>query len=220
MLDPLDRPPAEACRVVLVRHAATANNERNPPVLQGRGLNPGLSERGRRQAAATAEALRAWSFDACYSSPLVRAVETAAAIVARRATIAVQTIEALTEVDLGRWEGRTWPEVERENPTEYRAFVDDPEVNPYLGGESFGDVARRVGPAVEALADRHPGGTILVVGHNAVNRVLVAQGLGTPVSAARRLQLSNAGICLLVRRGRTWSAPMVNAVLHLAGLAP
>ena len=61
----------------LIRHGATDNNEANPPRLQGRRTDPGLSKAGLAQAVRTARWLAEQGVDAVYSSPLLRARQTA-----------------------------------------------------------------------------------------------------------------------------------------------
>ncbi|MCE9531166.1 MAG: histidine phosphatase family protein [Planctomycetes bacterium] len=64
----------------LIRHAATEANLAHPPRLQGRKNNPPLAKLGVHQAAATRDFLAIRSIDACYTSPLLRAMQTATII--------------------------------------------------------------------------------------------------------------------------------------------
>lgn len=64
----------------LIRHGATAANEARPPRLQGRRQNPPLTPLGIRQAEATRDFLAIRPIDHCYSSPLLRAFQTAAIV--------------------------------------------------------------------------------------------------------------------------------------------
>src|SRR5882724_7908300 len=109
----------------LLRHAATEANLAHPPRLQGRRHNPPLAAVGVRQAELTRDFLAVRPIDVCYSSPLIRAMETAA-IVAGAHGLAPQPIEELIECDVGAWEGRSWAEVRAREPEAYRAFMADP----------------------------------------------------------------------------------------------
>ena len=60
--------------IYIIRHGQTELNSRK--VLQGRSDHP-LNERGIAQAEEAAEKLKSVSFDAVYSSPLIRAIQTA-----------------------------------------------------------------------------------------------------------------------------------------------
>ncbi len=128
-------------------------------------------------------------------------------------------MEALIEADVGRWEGLTWDEAREREPVAYGRFHDDPGAVPYPGGESFLDVARRAGLALERLAAAHPGGRIAVVGHNVVNRACLAGPLGLPIAKARSIRQANGGISLLEYEadGRA-RLVMLNACLHLEGV--
>ena len=83
-------PEAETTQLFLVRHGATEANERRPYVLQGNGINFSLSETGRAQARSVGRFLSKFKVEAVYSSPLLRAVETATEI-ARSFQFPVQT---------------------------------------------------------------------------------------------------------------------------------
>ena len=61
----------------LIRHGATEANLAKPARLQGRRHNPPLARVGIRQAEATRDFLAVRPIDRCYTSPLLRAVQTA-----------------------------------------------------------------------------------------------------------------------------------------------
>jgi len=84
-----------------VRHGESAYNAEGR--IQGQ-LDVPLSEFGRRQGAAIAAALAALSADAIYSSPLLRAQQTAE-IVARRLDLPIRTDERLKEINVGIFQG-------------------------------------------------------------------------------------------------------------------
>ena len=89
-------------RLYLIRHGQTDWNVR--AALQGR-TDIALNDTGRAQAREARALLQGVRFDAVYSSPLSRAVETAA-LVSGWERGAIQTDERLTEIAFGPWEGR------------------------------------------------------------------------------------------------------------------
>src|SRR6266853_5682826 len=99
----------EVMRTILymLRHGATEANLAHLPRLQGRKLDSPLAKLGVRQAEATRDFLGIRPIDHCYSSPLVRAMQTAA-IVAAPHGLSPQPLDALVEGDVGRWEGLDW----------------------------------------------------------------------------------------------------------------
>ena len=125
--------PDSPCLIYLVRHGATPHNLLDPPRMQGRRINPSLAPSGVEQARLVGHALAHRPLKAVYSSPLVRAAETAAAVAAPH-TLNVVTVEGLTEVDIGQWDDHSWPEIEASDPVTYAAFRQDPERQGYLGG--------------------------------------------------------------------------------------
>lgn len=204
------------CLLYLLRHGATAANRENPYRLQGRHLDLELDETGRRQAQQAANALRQVPLSAVYCSPLIRARQTASPI-ARIQNLTPIENDGLTEADIGRWEGKTWAEVEAEEPELYREFMKHPGLVRYLDGESFLDVQKRVTPVLSGLAERHDGQAIAVVSHNIVNRAVLAGLIGLPINAARSIKQSNGGISLIEYGGHRPTVVMLNSCLHLGG---
>lgn len=207
-------PAPDASWLYLIRHGATANNRARPPRLQGRRTDPGLSPEGHEQARAAAEFFQSVRLDAVYSSPLARARETAQAI-AQPHGLTVEIVDELVEVDVGLWEGLTWPEIEAKNPDAYRAFMSDGSVNPYLGGETITAVLERSAPALERLMAANPGKTIAAVAHNMVNRAWLSKLLGVQLAAYRGIPQDNCGINLLRCKKDKIKAVTVNSVFHL-----
>ncbi len=206
---------AGTCWMVLLRHGATPMNRVSPPRLQGRQTDLALTDEGLAQARAAAEFLAPVRVDRVYSSPLLRARQTAEAVAAPHG-IAVEPVELLIEADVGEWEGMTWEEAERHAPEAYRAFVRDAGENPYLGGESLGQVRRRVVSAFERLLAENEGRVIAVVAHNVVNRCYLAELLGVPLANYRAVAQSNCGVNLIRHRNGQTRVVTLNAVFHLA----
>ena len=203
--------------VYLIRHGATASNEERPYRLQGSGLDLSLSDLGRAQAEATAKAMAGVRLNAVYSSPLLRAKETAAPI-ARAQGLEPILVREITEAHLGRWEGLTWEQAKLADPVEYERFHGNPGTAPYAGGESFLDVQSRANPALARLAREHEGGSIAVVAHNILNRAVLAGFLGMPIDLARTLRQANGGVNLIEYEAERPLVVMVNSCLHLSEL--
>jgi broad specificity phosphatase PhoE len=201
----------------LLRHGATEANLANPPRLQGQRRNPPLARLGVRQAEATRDFLGVRPVDVCFSSPLLRAVQTAT-IVAAPHGIAPQPVEALTECDVGRWEDLDWQTIRYLDAEGYRRFLADPATNGYPGGESLRDVARRVAAALAELLEAHAGQSILVVAHETVNRTYLAGLLGLPPDQAHLVRLDDCGISVVVRKGDETTVSTLNAAFHLQGV--
>ena len=202
----------------VIRHGATEANLAQPPVLQGRRLDLPLARLGVRQAEATRDFLAIRPIDHCYCSPLACAFQTAA-IVSAPHGLTPTPLVALTECDVGSWEGLDWESIRHAQPLEYERFMSNPAKQGYPGGETFADVHQRVAPALEKLLAAHAGQAILVVGHHVVNRTYLAGLLGLTAGQARQVTLDNCGISLVVREGEATNVCTLNAAFHLQGVA-
>lgn len=151
---------------------------------QGNADRP-LTDLGRRQAGQLAERLASTPLDAVYSSDLLRARETAAAV-ARRQGLEVRTLATLREVDVGSWSGLTREEVEERFPAAFATWRQGG--HGWVDGEAYEDMAERVVTAVLEIAGSHPGGSVLVVAHGGPIRALHAVALGLDISEHRRLK--------------------------------
>jgi broad specificity phosphatase PhoE len=199
----------------LVRHGATEANERVPYILQGNAIDMSLSPAGEAQARDVANFLGQFPVTQVYSSNLLRARQTAEAIASKR-DIAPTVIDDLHECNVGLWEGLDWQTIRERYPDEHRRFVENTAETPYLGGESYGDVLRRVMPIIERLCDAHQGNSIAVVAHNVVNRALLAHLLGLNLARAPKIAQANGCVNLIRRQGAKSELVTLNAVFHLA----
>ncbi len=209
----------ESLRWVLVRHGETEWIERG--LLHGR-LDSPLSVTGRKHAQQTAERLRGECFDALYTSPLGRAVETAE-ILGRAVGVEPQALAELREVDFGLLEGRPRWLLDSDGvggrllrPLARVAFV--------LTGEPPQRVAQRVSAAVDLLVARHPTGHLLLVTHWGVLSQLAALLLDRDPRAWRRYGPWEAcGLSEIVgvrAPALTWRAVRLNDTSHLDGKGP
>ena len=149
-------------------------------------LDSPLTETGRRQAEAVAEALATVQIDRVISSDLSRARDTAEAI-ARRHGLAVETFRELREIDLGEMAGRSFDDARAHPDWNEDGFVQWP------GGESLDAVFGRAFGLVSRVVAESPGGTVVVVGHGGVTRILVSHFLGL-LPRLERARAANANI--------------------------
>lgn len=202
----------------LIRHAATPANLQEPAKLQGCGTNTDLAPVGVRQATATRDFLAVRPIDFIYSSPLRRALQTAE-IIAEPHGLTPVAIAALTECDVGAWEGRSWEEIKRDEPEEYARYHADPSVHGYRGGENFQQVHDRAARAVDEILTHHAGSTVVVVSHHVVNRTYLAGVLGLGPARARAVSLDNCGISIVHREHGKTTVATLNTAFHLQGVA-
>lgn len=180
----------EPTRIIAIRHGETPWNVDGR--IQGH-LDIALNDRGRWQAQQVAQALEGETPAALYSSDLRRAMETAQAI-ARRVRSAAIPEPRLRERSFGRYEGRTFVEVEHEAPEHaLRWRRRDPDYAP-PGGESLLSLRERIAGTVDDLAARAAGELIVLVAHGGVMDVLYRLATRQHLQAARTWQLPNAAI--------------------------
>ena len=136
------------------------------------------------QAAALADELSGLTFAAVYTSPLVRALETARAVAARHGLAALE-VDELREIDFGQVDGLAFEEL----PAELReGLLHSPAKVRFPGGETYGELQRRVCDALDGLVAAHPEDTIDVVSHAGSIRAALARWLMMDDEAIFRIQ--------------------------------
>ena len=174
--------------LLLVRHGHTdAAGKR----LTGRAPGVHLNELGRRQAQRLVERLDGVRIDTIVSSPLERCRETAAPLAKARGH-AVDVGRAFIEVGYGEWTGRSISQLRRTKL--WRRVMLAPSNVRFPGGESLLEVQVRAVDASFDIAARHARGTVLVVSHADVIRLLVAHLAGMHADHLQRLSIDTASI--------------------------
>lgn len=207
---------SSVARFCLIRHGETPwNIERR---LQGhRDID--LNAAGRHQAQATALWLAREPVDALYASDLLRARHTAERIGVSLA-LECRTMADLRERRYGLFEGLTHAEAAARFPDEYARFeARDPDFLPPGSGESLVAFYLRVTAALQGLASRHPGQTVVVVTHGGVLDVVNRFVRHLPLSAPRDFAIPNAGLNWLTVRNGVWEIESWGEVAHLADLS-
>ena len=205
--------------------------------FQGRG-DPPLSDFGLRQAAAVGARLAAPGEApsvpvpstppvAIWHSPLRRATQTAQAVhEAREADAPLRSLDTITELGQGEWEGLTHDEVRARYPEQLAAWRHDPMHNHAPGGESLNDASERArqagltilaaGSGTAAVATEasqapaepvlgyerdhrsHRGPTwTIVVAHDGILRLLMLDLLGVGIDRFWSFPLALAGVTVL-----------------------
>jgi broad specificity phosphatase PhoE len=153
-----------------------------------RGREPlELTARGRSQALALAKRIAgAWTPSHIYTSPMGRCVETAT-VIAKGCGIAAKSCEDLNDIDYGAWQFKTFEQAEQQNPALFAAWFATPQLVRFPSGESLQDLVARAANALRMVLVRHPDDTIVLVGHDSVNRALLLELLDQPLSAYWRI---------------------------------
>ncbi len=165
-------------RILLARHGETPWNAEGR--YQGQE-DIALSPVGEAQAAALGQRLHEVRIDRAVASPLSRARRTAELALGRERASMLAFDDGLKEIAHGTWEGLLASEIRARDPERLQAWRDAPHEVLMPQGESLQHVFDRAWPALVRAADGlGEGDTLLVVAHDAVNRVLLCRVLGIP----------------------------------------
>jgi probable phosphoglycerate mutase len=180
--------------LLLIRHGE------NDYVKTGRmaGRLPGvhLNERGRQQTRELAESLAQAPIKAIYSSPLERALETAAPL-AERLGLKIDVRPGLLESNLGEWAGMEL-KAARKLP-EWKIVQNAPSRFRFPGGESFIEMQARLVSEIEALIRGHKDNELIAcVSHADPIKLVVAYYMGMPLDHFQRLGCDTASVTMLM----------------------
>lgn len=197
--------------LVLVRHGETAWNVEGR--IQGH-LDVPLNEIGVGQATAVGRRFRTESFEAIYSSDLIRAFRTASPVVANP-EVDIFRDQRLRERNLGVLQGLTSDEGMRTQPAAWKAFKSREADLPLSGGESLGEFSSRVTGFVEDMLDKHAGGRLLIVTHGGALDAAYRHASGMPLAGVRDFPIYNASVNVISHDGRRWKIESWGDISHL-----
>ncbi len=191
--------------VYIVRHGETVWNAAGK--LQG-NADVELNESGRILAGRLGEELEAVPFDRIYSSPLIRAFETACLIRGHR-NIPILRDDRLREISFGCMEGILYSDWMKED-CPYRFFFTEPgRYYPPQGGETLTQLCARAGDFLREIVEPSWRDTkrIMIVAHGALNKGLMCriEGHGTDCFWGRALQ-KNCEATIFTYDGRSWKS--------------
>jgi probable phosphoglycerate mutase len=174
-----------------------------------------LTPEGLRQAEATARRIEAsWTPTALYASPLSRSRTTAEAI-GTPFGLTPTPVPGLMDIDYGDWQGLTPDEVGRKWRETLDTWYRTPHWAAIPGGESLQDVLARTVAALRDVIGRHPRDTVVVVGHDSVNRIILLHALDLPLSRYRRLGQDPCAINEIEFSAGEFTVRSVNGTYHL-----
>src|SRR5262249_7125038 len=187
--------PAAFIRLFLVRHAEALAN---PDLRYLGSRDDPLTARGQWQARQLAHAFAPLALAAVYTSPLTRAVATAAPI-AEAHGLSLIPDPPLVAAAMGTWGGlRRAENLARRADDAARPHPGgaDPTCAP-PSGESLAAVQARVSACVRDLAARHAGAAVVLVSHVGPIKALLCTALDVPLTTGQRLFLDNATVSVM-----------------------
>jgi probable phosphomutase (TIGR03848 family) len=178
-------------KFLLIRHALTDSVGKR---LSGRTPGVPLNIEGQAQAQQLAARLAQVHLDAIYSSPLERAVQTAAPLATQHNLEPIINNDFL-ELDFGNWTNCTFQELQ-EQP-EFQRFNSFRSNTRIPGGELMLGAQARAVAGLGKLCAQHPGQTVAVVSHADLLKAAVAYYAGIHLDMFQRLEISPASVSVL-----------------------
>lgn len=175
--------------IILARHGGTEWNVQE--IFRGR-IDIKLNETGIKQAKLLAEYLGEVKIEAIYSSPLKRSLRTAE-MIASYHKLEVETPLGLIDLDYGKWQGLPHQEVKDKYKKLYTEWINSPTHVKIPGGESLNDVRERAIGVVDEVIAKYEG-TVILVSHRVVNKVLICALLGLDNSHFWNIRQDTCGI--------------------------
>jgi len=177
--------------LILARHGETVWNVEK--VYRGR-TDVNLDELGIKQAELLGKYLSNWELETIYSSPLRRALDMAN-IIDRYQKIGVHIAEGLIDFDYGEWQSLSEQRAKNLYPTLHDEWHNNPHKVRMPGGESLEDVKKRAIKVVNDVLSEYQGSVVLV-SHRVVNKVLICFLLGLDNSYFWNIKQDVGGITI------------------------
>lgn len=203
----------EGIRILLIRHGETDWNRLHR--FQGRS-DLSLNQEGRDQVRALALTLKDETFTAIYSSPLMRAIETARIIKEFHPSTPLFEEEGLVEMDLGDFDGMEAQHWAAQYPDFLKAWQENPASVTMPGGENLQVVQDRAVEALERITQPYPPrSTLVMCSHNFVNLTILCYALDISLDRFREIRQGTTALNVLYKQGERLWAEVVNERSHL-----
>lgn len=206
-------------KILLTRHGHVEGID--PVRFRGRTDLP-LTARGLVQARAVAARIaHAWRPSVVYTSPMSRCVATGQSIATACDLESPCVLSSLNDLDYGLWQWMTHHEVRQKWPTLFDAWHAIPHLVRFPSGDSLQDLVARTADALRSVCERHPSetDTVVLVGHDSVNRALLLQILDQPLSAYWRIQQTPCCLNEFDIDGQRIEIRRINETAHLEGVS-
>ena len=188
-----------ARHVHLVRHGEAHNPEE---VVYDSLPGFPLSETGNVQARAVSRYLGSQPIVAVWSSPLQRALETAAPIAARSGVPVLVDEELIEWSLLSRWAGTKWADLPSTYPGELEAYLEHPDRLEFAN-ETLGMLTERMTAAIRRVEAQYDAGDVVVVGHQDPIQAARLALTGRSLSGLHSVKPTHASVITLAP-GPSW----------------
>jgi phosphoserine phosphatase len=220
MAIPPVRPSHSGPRLLLVRHGETNWNKESR--FQGIRDIP-LNDNGRSQGRKASAFLQDIPIDFAVSSSMLRPKETAEIILEQHDGVPLTTTSELIEICHGLWEGMLEAEIQAEYPELLQQWKDKPETVQMPEGENLQQVwDRGVAAWNKIVADyshTDTPKTVLVVAHDAINKVILCYLLGLKPDNFWNIKQGNCAVSVIDYPQGTAGKPVLQAINLTAHLS-
>jgi len=152
-------------KLIIVRHGETLENIQN--IMQGHWHGT-LSEKGIEQAQKLGLYFKDEKIDIIYSSDLLRATKTAHEISEYHLDTEIVYLKILREMYLGDLQGKKKLDLKK------YSIEEQLEIFEKAGAESLQEMFDRAKIIINDLLQKHKNQTIVIVGHNGINKAIIA----------------------------------------------
>ncbi len=178
-------------KFLLIRHAPTDALGKS---LSGRQPGIHLNEEGKAQAAALASDLKNLHISAIYSSPIERALETAAPLAKIHQLQCVVDAD-FQELDFGSWTNQTFDKLHGDSAfSRFNSFRGGTRIP---AGEMMLEAQCRIIRGMQKLAAKHPEKIVAIISHSDMIKAAIAFYTGMPIDMMQRLEISPASVSIM-----------------------
>lgn len=197
--------------IFIVRHGESEGNRDNK--FRGRKDFP-LTEKGRKQAEETGKFLRKYGkFDVIFTSPLIRAKETAT-IISNFLSSEVVVEQSIHNIKLGDWEGKSKEEIRRKYPEKWKLWIEEPEKLILPNGESIDQIRERTTKWIQNIIQRDYK-KIVIVTHRAVIKPLLAGLLDVNPPYFWKFHIDTGSFSIVRYERNIFTLALLNETSHL-----
>lgn len=169
-----------------------------------------LSDFGREQATDLKEFFSNIDLNSIYSSPLIRAKETAA-IIANNKDVIIK--KDFSEFDIGKWDGMSFAEIKEKYPQEYKDRGENLEHYIVEGGESMAMCRDRALAELWKIINETKK-DILIIAHAGVNRAIISWILGISIKESFQYKHEYGSINIIVFDGKKFTIEKIGATIQ------
>jgi len=197
-------------RIYILRHGETQWNKEE--IFRGRSDIP-LNETGLKQAEMASFYFKDKNIDRIFSSPLLRAMQTARAV-SKTTGKEIEIVEEFIDMNFGIWEGLTIKEVENNYPHNFAIWVKNPQKLYLEGGETLEAVRKRIASGFEKIFSEK-NENLLIVTHRAICKIMVLFLLDMGNEFFWAMKFDPASITLLEKNNNRFILTFSNNTSHL-----